>query len=152
MAHDYRTIAETVYGIFERGATEELTTVFAPGFIEHDELPGFTGTGIDLVTEWVRRSRTALPDARYAIESVVGNGLEAVVRVRLTGTHKGELFGIPATGKKVDVLLMDWVRLARNGQIVEHWGLMQESTLMTQLGVAAPPATIDLTTPATIPV
>ena len=151
MAHDVRTLAEAVYSVFERGAVDELPSLFAPGFIEHDELPGSTATGIDLVTEWVQMSRTALPDARYTIESIVQSGDEACCRVRMTGTHQGELFGIPATGKAVDVMLMDWVRIAPDGRVAEHWGLMQEGVLMAQLGVSAP-ATIDLTTPATAPV
>src|SRR3954471_11093420 len=151
MAHDYRALAEQVYGIFERGAAQEVNAVFAPGFIEHDELPGSTATGLDLVTEWIEMSRSALPDARYTIESVVGSGDEAVCRVRLTGTHQGELFGIPATGRKIDILLMDWVRLAADGRVVEHWGVMQEGALMAQLGMTAP-TTIDLTRPATAPV
>jgi predicted ester cyclase len=148
MAHDYRAIAEKVYDIFERGAVDELAPAFAPTFIEHDELPGSTATGLELVKEWVQTTNRALPGARYKIESVVGSGNEAVCRVRLTGNHRGELFGIPATGKKVDILLMDWVRLTPKGQIAEHWGLMQESVLMAQLG-AATPQTIDLTAPAT---
>jgi predicted ester cyclase len=94
-------------------------------------------------------SKAALPDARYTIESAVGTGDEAVCRVRLTGTHQGELFGIPATGKKIDVLIMDWVRLNASGQVVEHWGVMQESALMAQLGIPTQPTSIDLTTPAT---
>ncbi|MBK5307957.1 MAG: ester cyclase [Frankiaceae bacterium] len=151
MAHDYRALAERVYSIFERGAVDELTTVFAPGFIEHDELPGSTATNIDLVREWVQMSRTSMPDARYTIESVVGSGDDACCRVRLTGTHQGEMLGMPATGNKIDILLMDWVRLTADGQVAEHWGVMQEGALMAQLGVMAP-QTIDLTTPATISV
>jgi predicted ester cyclase len=149
MAHDYRAMAERIYSIFERGAVDELQGVFAPGFIEHEELSGSDAVGIDLVVEWVNMSTTAFPDARYMLESVVGQGDEAVCRVRLTGTHRGPVFGIPATGNKVDVLIMDWVRLTDDGQVAEHWGAMEESKLMQQLGVAAPPAQIDLTTPTT---
>jgi steroid delta-isomerase-like uncharacterized protein len=152
MAHDYRALAETVYSIFERGATDELPAVFAPGFIEHDELPGSDATGIDLVTEWVQMSRTAMPDARYTIESVVADGDQVCCRVRLTATHQGELFGIPATGNKIDVLLMDWVRLTPDGQVAEHWGMFQESKMMAQIGIPTQATSIDLTTPATIPV
>ena len=151
MGHDYRAIAETVYSIFERGATAELPAVFAPGFIEHDELPGSTATGIDLVAEWVQLAKAGMPDARYTIESIVGSADEACCRVRLTATHQGELFGIPATGNKIDVLLMDWIRLTPEGQIAEHWGTVQEAKLLEQLGVGMPQA-IDLTTPATAPV
>jgi predicted ester cyclase len=152
MAHDYKAIAERVYRIFETGAIDELQGVFAPGFVEHDELPGSDATGIDLVVEWVQMSTTAFPDARYTIESVIGNGNECVCRVRLTGTHQGEAFGLPASGNKVDVLLMDWVRLTDLGQVVEHWGTMQESKLMAQIGIPTQATSIDLTTPATLPV
>ena len=149
MAHDYRSLAETVYSIFERGAVDELTTVFAADYIDHDELPGTTAKNLDLVREWVQMSRSSMPDARYTIESVVGSGNEACCRVRLTGTHQGEMFGIPPTGNKIDILLMDWVRLTPTGQVAEHWGTMEESKLLAQLGVTAP-QTIDLTTPATV--
>ena len=150
MAHNYRAIAAKVYSIFERGAVDELSGIFTPAFIEHDELPGSTATGLDLVKEWVQMSHTGLPDARYHLESVVGSGNQVVCRVRLTGTHRGEFMGIPATGNKVDILLMDWVRLTPSGRVAEHWGTGQEGKLMAQLGVAAPGLTIDLTTPASM--
>jgi len=104
------------------------------------------------VVEWVKMSTNAFPDARYMLESVVGHGNEAVCRVRLTGTHRGEVFGIPGTGRKIDILLMDWVRLTNDGQVAEHWGTMQESKLMAQIGIPAQATPIDLTTPATTPV
>jgi predicted ester cyclase len=149
MEYDYRELAERVYDIFERGAVDELSTVFEPDFIEHDELPGTIATGRDLVAEWVTMSSTAFPDATYAIESVVGSGAEAVVRVRFTGTHRGDFWGIAPTGRTVDVMLIDWVRIGTSARVAEHWGAMQESKLMTQLGVPQQATTIDLTTPAT---
>jgi steroid delta-isomerase-like uncharacterized protein len=148
MGHDYKDLARRTYDIFERGAVDEVPSMFAPDFIEHDELPGSTATGVALVQEWVRTSKTAFPDAKYTIESVVGSGDEAVVRARMTGTHKGEFMGIPATGRKIDILLMDWVRIGPSGKFAEHWGAMQESKLMTQLGIPQQAGPIDLTTTA----
>jgi steroid delta-isomerase-like uncharacterized protein len=145
MGRDYRGLAEHVYDIFERGAADELSTVFEPDFIEHDELPGTTATGRELVAEWVTMSKLAFPDARYEIQSAVSSGDEAVYLVRFTGTHRGEFLGIPATGRKVDVLLMDWIRIGPTDRVGEHWGTMQESKLMAQLGVPQQVASIDLT-------
>jgi steroid delta-isomerase-like uncharacterized protein len=145
MGRDYRGLAEQVYDIFERGAADELSTVFEPDFIEHDELPGTTATGRELVAEWLTMSNAAFPDARYRIESIAATGDEVVVRVRFTGTHRGEFLGIPATGRKVDVLLMDWVRIGPTDRVAEHWGAMQESKLMSQLGVPQQVTSIDLT-------
>ena len=53
---------------------------------------------------------------------------------RERGTHQGEFNGIPATGKKVSIEMMDRVR-TRDGKAVEHWGCSDDLGMMTQLGV-----------------
>jgi steroid delta-isomerase-like uncharacterized protein len=147
MGQDFRGLAEQVYDIFTRGALGELSNVFEADFIEHEQIPGSDATGFAAVTDWVKTSKAAFPDISYKLESVVGSGNEAVCRVRMSGTHKGEFMGIPATGKPIDIQVIDWVRISDAGKVVEHWGAMQESELMTQLGVG-PAASIDLTQPA----
>jgi predicted ester cyclase len=52
----------------------------------------------------------------------------------MTGTHTGDFFGIPATGKRVEFTGMYMVRIA-GGQIVEHWGEEDGVSLLQQLGV-----------------
>ncbi|MDX6225159.1 MAG: hypothetical protein QOE64_1535 [Frankiales bacterium] len=148
MAHNYRKLAAQVYDIFARGAVKELPSVFAADFIEHEQLPGSQTTGMAAVQEWIEATKTGISDISYRLDSVVGQGDEAVCRVQLTGTHTGELFGAPATGNAIDVMILDWVRISDDGKVVEHWGAFQESHLMAQLGIATAPAAIDLTTPA----
>jgi predicted ester cyclase len=55
--------------------------------------------------------------------------------VQLTGTHKGELIGVPPTGKRVDIQLIDIMRFDGAGLICEHWGVADMLSLMQQLGV-----------------
>ncbi|MHA6783440.1 ester cyclase [Pseudonocardia saturnea] len=50
-----------------------------------------------------------------------------------TGTHTGDFLGIPPTGRAVRFEVMDIVRIA-DGQIVEHWGLVDQLGLLRQLG------------------
>jgi predicted ester cyclase len=50
------------------------------------------------------------------------------------GTQSGEFLGIPPTGKRVTWGVFDMVRVAE-GKIAEHWGLMDQLSLMQQLGV-----------------
>lgn len=50
-----------------------------------------------------------------------------------TGTHTGNFLGIPPTGRVVRFEVMDIVRIA-DGQIVEHWGLVDQLGLLRQLG------------------
>jgi predicted ester cyclase len=49
-----------------------------------------------------------------------------------SGTHTGEFMGIPPTGRPVRFAVMDIVRI-RDGQIVEHWGLVDQAALVAQL-------------------
>ena len=50
-----------------------------------------------------------------------------------TGTHTGDFLGVPPTGRAVRFEVMDIVRIA-DGQIVEHWGLVDQLGLLRQLG------------------
>jgi predicted ester cyclase len=62
--------------------------------------------------------------------------------VRYTGTNKGDFMGAPATGRKVDVQLIDIFGFGDDGLVREHWGVMDQMTMLQQLGLApaGPPA------------
>ncbi|PYX38616.1 MAG: hypothetical protein DMG75_03450, partial [Acidobacteria bacterium] len=51
-----------------------------------------------------------------------------------TGTHNGDLPGIPRTGRRFSVTGMTIARI-RNGKFVESWGNWDTLRLMQQLGV-----------------
>jgi steroid delta-isomerase-like uncharacterized protein len=81
---------------------------------------------------------TAFPDVRVTIEDVIAEGDKVLTRVRPQGTHTGELMGMPATGKKIDIQwVMNIVRIA-NGKIVEEWEIFNQMDLMRQLGAIPP--------------
>ena len=80
----------------------------------HDELvaddyvghfpPNPTLHGPDGLKMFNSQAFTAFPDAHVAIEDLLADGDEVVVRWTLRGTHDGELRGgIPATGRRVEV-------------------------------------------------
>ena len=50
--------------------------------------------------------------------------------------------GMPATGRRVDVQLVDIMRFGDDGLVREHWGVFDQMTMMQQLGVIpdGPPA------------
>jgi predicted ester cyclase len=76
------------------------------------------------------------------VQDIVASGDKVVARVRYTGTNRGEFMGAPATGKSVDVQLVDIFRFGDDGLGREHWGVMDQLTMMQQLGMvpAGPPA------------
>jgi len=65
--------------------------------------------------------RAAFPNLRMEPEDVLASGDKVVARLRATGTHEGELMGIPATDRSVDVQLIDIMPFDENGLVAEHW-------------------------------
>src|SRR5262245_21804734 len=82
--------------------------------------------------------RTAIPDRVDIIEEVIAEGDRVGLLFRVTGTHTGNLFGIPPTGRKIDVYEVALLRIV-NGQMVEGWFMMDETALLQQLGPRMPP-------------
>ena len=58
-------------------------------------------------------------------------------RFRMRGTHNGTLFGIPATGKPVDVGVMVIACFDETGKWVEDWASWDQVGMMQQIGVIA---------------
>jgi predicted ester cyclase len=81
--------------------------------------------------------RTAIPDRVDVIEDVVAEGDTVGLLFRLTGTHQANLFGIPATGRKIDINEVAILRVI-NGKIIEGWFMADEAGLLKQLGSKLP--------------
>ena len=86
--------------------------------------------------------RTAFPDLQMEPRTSWSSGDKAVARVRAMGTNLGEFMGMPATGKRVEVQLIDIIRFGADGLAREHWGVFDALSMMQQLGATpdAPPA------------
>ena len=86
--------------------------------------------------------RAGFPDMHLHVEDVLPSGDKVVARVTITGTHDGELMGIPPTGRSISVPLIDIIRFDDDGIALEHWGVFDAMGMMQQLGVVpeGPPA------------
>ena len=83
----------------------------------------------------------AFPDLKVTPEDILTSGDKVIARTRATGTQQGELLGIPATGKSINVQFIDIIRFGDDGLAREHWGVFDTMTMMQQLGVVpGPPA------------
>ena len=80
-----------------------------------------------------QKTLTGMPDYHTAIEDLIAEGDKVVARVRITGTHTGDFYGIPPTGRHIDLSGIYIVRIA-DGKIVEHWGEENGSEVLRQLG------------------
>ena len=82
--------------------------------------------------------QSGFPDAYWAEESVIGEGDTVVWRGVMTGTHTGDFFGIPATGRQIAVTATSMLRV-QDGKIVSQRMNSDDLGMMTQLGVVTLP-------------
>jgi predicted ester cyclase len=138
VARNYKAMVRRFYSeVFEKGNIAYIDKVCSKSFKDHDP----TNPTGDLagVREGLSAYRRAFPDMKATVDFMMQDGNLVAARFTVKGTHKGDLLGIKATGKKVTVGGIDIVRFAR-GKAVEHWGEMDSVGMLVQLGVMKPPA------------
>jgi len=76
--------------------------------------------------------RPAFPGFTVEVIDQVAEGDKVVTRKAFHCTHKGEIFGIPATEKSVVINVIDIIRL-REGKYIEHWNVADWQSVIMQL-------------------
>lgn len=120
--------------VLEGGNLSLIDELTADDFVDHEEaLPG-QPPGKEGVRFFVNAIRSAFPDIKAkTIEPYLADGDMEACHVILTGTHGGEMAGVPATGKTVEFGGTDIIRIV-DGKAAEHWGTTDNMRLMQQLG------------------
>jgi len=138
---DHAATMTRMYDLLSAGDIDGFGDLVADDFIEHEDMPGIERSK-EGVKQLFRMYRTGFPDLRMEAEDILVSGDKVVARVRGTGTHEGEFMGMPATGKSVDVQLIDIIRFGDDGLAHEHWGVFDALKMMQQLGAIpeGPPA------------
>lgn len=130
---DHSTTMRRAYELINAGDIDGFGRLVAAGFVEHEETPGLPPTK-EGVLELFRGYRAAFPDMRMAVEEVIASGDRTVARVKVSGTQDGEFMGMPPSGRRVEVQLIDIMRFDDAGLIAEHWGVVDMLSLLQQLG------------------
>jgi steroid delta-isomerase-like uncharacterized protein len=130
---DHATTIRRFYDLINAGDIEGFGRQLADDFVEREDLPDFPPTRAGVI-QYFRMLMAAFPDLRMVPEDVIVSGDKAVARVRVTGTHKGPFVGISATGRRVEVQLIDIIRFGDDGRAQEHWGVVDQLAMMQQLG------------------
>ena len=127
-----KTIVRRFTDAINMGNEAAFLDVLAPDVVDHYAPPGLP-PGSEGWNMNRQMFRMAFPDGHWDEEALVAEGDLVVGRYVLRGTHQGEFFGIPATGKAISVSNIHIMRIA-DGKIVEHWGHGDDMGLMRQLG------------------
>ncbi len=120
--------------VWNNGNLDVLDEIISQDYINHspgspNPLPGPIG-----LKPIVAAIRKAFPDLKYVIENMVASDTQVAVLTTMSGTHNGDFFGLAPTNKKIKVNQMQIERIA-NHQIVEHWRVTDDLTMLRQLGL-----------------
>lgn len=117
-----------------------LDRTFDKNMLQH--MSGFPPNtdNLDALKQMMPSLRKALADVKITVHDVIGEGDKVAARVSWEGTHKGEMMGIPASNKRLNVTEMHIYRFS-DGKVVERWGEWDKFGMMQQIGVIPPPPT-----------
>jgi steroid delta-isomerase-like uncharacterized protein len=128
---------------FNKGRLEVFDEVCSPEYVSHDPAESEDVHGLEAHKERVGMYRTAMSDLHVSVDDVVASGDKVAMRWRASGTNDGELQGMPATGKHVEITGISIDRFDADGKLVETWDQWDNAGFMVQLGLAPEPATAE---------
>ena len=118
----------------DKADPEVVARYIAEDYVDHDPPPY---PGLPAGREGVRRafeiSLSVWSDFRHEIHRQIGEGDLVMTHLTGYGRHTGEIMGIPATGKEVQMSGIAIHRVA-DGKLVEHWAQFDAFGLFIQLG------------------
>jgi len=119
---------------WKHGGLETLNTFLAPGYTPHHPLNPVTGP--DGMRHFIDCFQQAFPDLVFKIDDIIESLDKVVVRWSMSGTHLGELMGVPASGRRATLTGISIYRF-EEGMTVESWDEINIWSLLYQLGVMA---------------
>ena len=123
--------------LWNAGDAAAIAELVTPDYVRHDSNGPEVG-GPAAERQLVEMYRTAFPDLHFTIEHLVAEGDLVVARLTVRGTHRGELLGVPPTGRPITLAAMDLYRI-RDGKIAEQWVMLDALGLLQQLGAIPAP-------------
>lgn len=97
--------------------------------------------GITAFRDYYKNFLTGFSDIKFTVKNIFGQDNKIVKHWNFTGKHTGDFFGIPATGKRVDVEGVTLVKM-KDGRIAQEQDFMDNGVLMQQLGLVSDPNNI----------
>jgi len=129
--------AEAALAAWNRGDAAGVVANMAEDVIWRDVALGLPMQGPEALEEAARGYMTAFPDLRVTVNSYVVDGLRLAQEWTSTGTHKGEILGIPPTGRWVKTYGALVTTCDDEGRVIEgsvYWNPLE---MLRQLGLAS---------------
>jgi predicted SnoaL-like aldol condensation-catalyzing enzyme len=136
MAGDSAIVKRLTDEVFVGGNLAPIDELVADGYVDHDPAPGIPPDkeGVRLLAQTVSVGFT---DRKIEFDDYADlTDGRVVENWAMTGTHTGEVFGLPPSGQNARVRGMEIFR-CEAGKVVEHWGVVDMSDLVEKAMGAA---------------
>ncbi|MBZ0299182.1 MAG: ester cyclase [Anaerolineae bacterium] len=125
---------------FNQGDLSVIDAYVDPQGVDHQEPPGTLI--IPHLKHVITMLHTAFPDLHFEVDDLMAQGDTVAFRATMTGTHQGPLHygmpgGLPATGRKISVAHMYFIRFV-DGKNTDLWHVWDVAGMLRQLGVTPP--------------
>jgi predicted ester cyclase len=122
---------------YNHGTAEDPTEIFSSDFVAY--MPGQPPMDRGTFEHYVAGVTGGMPGYTHDIHDQIAQGDLVVNRISWRGVHSGDLAGVPATGRSIELRGINMFRV-KGGRVVEQWAELDIFGLLQQIGAIPPPA------------
>jgi steroid delta-isomerase-like uncharacterized protein len=131
-AEENKAVVRRFYDAYNSNDLDAAVAILAGNFEHHNPTPGIP-PGPEGYKMGGAMFAAAFPDHNSTIEAQIAEGDTVVTYGMFSGTHQGDMPGLPASGKRMNVPYFAMDRL-ENGKIVERHEQFDQMLMLQQLG------------------
>lgn len=117
---------------FNNKRVDECVSFYAP---DHEVKSKQSEKGRDGIQKFLEGLHQTWPDVQITVEHSVAEDNWVMGRSVATATHSQVVLGIEPTGKKITACFWDLHLFDEDGLIIETWNLMDNLSIMQQIGL-----------------
>lgn len=122
--------------IFHQRRVEEVGRFYTDDVVAHPAFPG--SPGLPALKAAVQMWLDAFSDMHVTLDGLLYDDGFVAARITITAVHTGPFLGVPATGRRIEVIDQPHYRL-RDGKFAELWDAPDLLTMLRQIGAISLP-------------
>lgn len=128
-----QTILSLVEVVWRQGKLERLSDFWTNNYVNHADPSGVPGLeSLQKYHAGIAPMFSELSDISITVDRQIAESDLVTSQIRMNARHTGELFGMPGTGKLIELITIRIDRL-KDKKIAEHWSVADIMGLMQQL-------------------
>jgi steroid delta-isomerase-like uncharacterized protein len=131
---DHKALTLRIFDTFNTHDAAATAALFAPDAVLRDVAVSRPVVGREQIAGVYARHLVAIPDTLVRVERMIAEGESVVAEWTISGTHRGQLMGIPATGRAVTIDGVSIIRF-REGAPVADTRVWDLAGLLRQIGL-----------------